>query len=110
MRHFDELINTRLYEKMDSNPKQDLRVAFDILASDGTGLGYNIIPMYEIAKGNVRAATNNITCNYERFMYMQEDIRLMCTFLDIPDDRFEFFKTVMNMNARLVRGTASVWK
>lgn len=109
MRHFDVLISTHLYEKMDTAPKQNLRTAYDLLASNGTGLGYNTVPVAELDNDNIRAFTNNVECNYSRFVYMEEDIELLCEFLDIPRDRFELFRTVMNMTARNIHGVAKVW-
>ena len=109
MKHFDLLISTHLYEKMDSNPKQDLRTAYDLLCSDGTGLGFNTVPVAELDNGNIRAFTNNVECNYSRFVYLEEEIELLCEFLDIPRDRFELFRTVMNMSARCIHGVSSVW-
>lgn len=109
MKHFDVLIDTHIYENMDYELRNDLRCAYDILMSECTGLGNNLVPVSEIEKGNIRAATNNIYVNYERFMYRSEQIELMCDFLDIPLDRFIFFKNVMNMIARCNRCTTKVW-
>lgn len=111
MRHFDALIKTNLiYDNMESETKQNLRTAFDILTSDCTGLGYNSIPVSDIGDSNIRAAANNIKSNYENFMYIQDEIELMADFLDIPLDRVAFFKTTMNLIAKTNRHTTKVWK
>lgn len=110
MRHFDELVNTLLYEKMDRKQQEDLRVAYDLLCSDSSGLGNNTVEVKNIDPENVRAFTNNVVCNYSRFVYMQKDIYLLCQFLQIPMDRYEFMKTVVNLEASCVHGVSSVWK
>lgn len=109
MRHFDEFIETTIYEKMDITEREDLRLAYDILMSECTGLGNNLVPVPEINKENYRVATNNIYSNYGKLRYMQTDVKLLCEFLGIPDDRFNFMKTTMNMIARYNKGIAPVW-
>ena len=109
MRHFDEFIETTIYEKMDMAEREDLRMAYDILMSECTGLGNNLLPIAEVNKENYRVATNNIYSNYGKLRYMQIDVKLLCEFLDIPEDRFNFMKNVMNMIARMNKGIGPVW-
>lgn len=110
MRHFDEFISTMIYEKMDQTDREDLRVAYDILMSECTGLGNNLVPVAEINKENYRVASDNIYANYGRLRYMQANVKLLCEFLGIPQDRFIFMKTVMNMIARMDKGVGPVWE
>ena len=109
MRHFDEFIESTIYEKMDMAEREDLRMAYDILMSECTGLGNNLLPIAEVNKENYRVATNNIYSNYGKLRYMQIDVKLLCNFLDIPEDRFNFMKNVMNMIARMNKGIGPVW-
>jgi hypothetical protein len=109
MRHFDVLISTHLYEKMDSESKQNLRAAWDMVASDCSGLGFNTLPVNEINDDHIKVATNNIIANYDRFRYMQTEIEIVFDYLEVPKDRFEFFKNVMNLYARTVLLIAKVW-
>ena len=110
MRHFEALINTSIYEKMDQETKDNLRTAYDILASDTTGLGNDTCFMSDKNDDRIRISADNIAANYERFMYIQEEIELMADFLDIPLDRVAFFRTTMNLIARTVRHTTKIWK
>ena len=110
MRHFDALTNTSIYEKMDQETKDNLRTAYDVLVSDTTGLGNDTCFMSDKNDDRIRISADNIAANYERFMYIQEEVELMADFLDIPLDRVAFFRTTMNLIARTVRHTTKIWK
>lgn len=98
MRPFNVFKETRIYQDSKRSEQLALEAAYNILSE---GIGDDEIAV---------TVADDIKENYDIFRYMQDDIELLVDWCDIPLENFAFFKTNINMVARLNKDTTKVWK
>ena len=98
MRRFYIFKKTAIYNQAKRSTQLALEAAYHILSE---GIGDDEIAV---------TVADDIKENYDIFKYMQDDIELLVDWCDIPLTNFIFFKTTMNMAAKLNKETTSIWK
>lgn len=98
MRRFAVIKNTAIYKEAKRSTQLALEAAYHILSE---GIGDDAIAV---------SVADNIKDNYDVFRYLQDDIELLVDWCDIPLENYAFFKTTINMVARLNKETTRIWK
>jgi len=98
MRHFDVFKNTEIYKEAKRSTQLALEAA------------YNILLKRTVEDAIAVSVADNIKHNYDVFRYLQDDIELLVDWCDIPLQNYIFFKTTMNMVAKLNKETTRIWK
>jgi hypothetical protein len=98
MRSFNVFKETRIYQDLKRSEQLALEAA------------YNILSERTVEDAIAVSVADNIKDNYDVFRYLQDDIELLVDWCDIPLENYAFFKTTINMVARLNKETTRIWK